>query len=221
MVKKILKIIGIVLLIAIIILLIHTIRNFVIISNLQNKIAEYENSQNHHIKLISTQEDGTVLTTNYYKKDDKNVVFIERNRNGEIVKIAIYDNGETHNTYTETSTEKVASLNSGLITVQIFNGVETDTFWQKVLVSMVARIGTAKENGKKYYKLSHLVSTYALLADTHASLIDSETGLLYKSMDKYSTVVREYEFNNVDDSIFIEPDISEYEVRDNYSAQNN
>ncbi len=213
--KKILKIFLIIVAVIFIIFLIHTIRNFVIITNLQNKIAEYSNNKNQHIKITSTQEDGTMLISNYYKKEEKNVIFIERNKNGETTKMAIYDNGKTHNTYIETSTEKIAILNSGLLAVEIFNGVETDTFLQKVLVSMVARIGTAKEDGKKYYKLSHILSTYAILANTHSTLVDPETGLLYKSIDKYSTAVREYEFNNVEDSIFIEPDISQYEVREN------
>ena len=46
-------------------------------------------------------------------------------------------------------------------------------------------------------------------------LVDKETGLMYKNINDISTVVREYEFNNVDESVFIEPDISEYTIQEN------
>ena len=211
--KKILKIFLIIIALIFIIFLVHTIRNFIIITDLQSKIAKYSDNKNHHIKIISNQENGTTLTTNYYKKNNKKAVFIERNLNGEIVKLSIYDDGENNHTYTETTTEKIASLNSGFIEVQIYNGTETDNLLQKMLSSMVANIKTVNENGKKYYKLSNINSTYSIIAKNQYVLVDSDTGLLYKSLDNYSTIEREYDFNNVDDSVFTEPDISEYKTQ--------
>ena len=52
--KNILKIIGIILLIVIAIFVIHTIRNYIIITDLQNKIAKYTSNTNYSIKSIST-----------------------------------------------------------------------------------------------------------------------------------------------------------------------
>ena len=46
-------------------------------------------------------------------------------------------------------------------------------------------------------------------------IINKETGLPVKSLNKESTVNREYKFNCVEDSIFTEPDISEYKLLEN------
>ncbi len=77
--KKILKIIGIIIAILIILILIHTIRNFIIITDLQNKISKYSNSSNYFIKSVAKEESGNIITINYYKKDNKQVMFMERN----------------------------------------------------------------------------------------------------------------------------------------------
>ncbi len=66
--KKILKIIGIILLVIIAIVLIHTTRNYIIIKDLQNKIANYSNSENYHIKATTVSDSGTTSEMKYYKK---------------------------------------------------------------------------------------------------------------------------------------------------------
>ena len=213
--KKVLKIIGIAVIIALVLLIIHTIRNYIIIKNLQDKIAEYSNNQNHHIRIVSTQNDGTILNTDYYKKDNKKVAFIEREKNGEIIKISMYDNGDTHHTYTDAEDKKIVSLNSGFIEVQIYNVAETTSFGQTIYSSIFASIKKVKENGKEYYQLRHTASPYAMSFENDTILVDKETGLMYKNINDISTVVREYEFNNVDESIFIEPDITEYTIQEN------
>ena len=43
--------------------------------------------------------------------------------------------------------------------------------------------------------------------------IEKDTGLLTKSMVAGVTSERSYEFDNVDDSIFVEPDISQYTLK--------
>ena len=43
--------------------------------------------------------------------------------------------------------------------------------------------------------------------------IDKDTGLIVKRITSAETVEKEYEFNNVDDSVFVEPDISKYELK--------
>ena len=44
--KKVLKIIGIIILVLVVIFFIYVIRNFTIIRKLQNKFSKYENNQN-------------------------------------------------------------------------------------------------------------------------------------------------------------------------------
>lgn len=213
--KKIMKVFGIILVIILVIFIIHTTRNFIIIKNLQSKISGYANNDNHNIKIITTNSNGTLIKVDYYKKDNKKVVFLEREKNGEKVKLSIYDTGESHHTYTDTEDTKRVSLNGGFIEVQLYNGVETENIWQTLLSSVVANIRNVNENGKEYYQLKHTISPYAMSFDGEAVLVDKETGLMYKNTNTESTSVREYEFNNVDDGIFIEPDISEYEIQEN------
>ena len=113
--KRIIKIIGIILIIILIFIAIHTIRNTIIISDLQNKIDNYSNSTNYYTKSVATESNGTVVTMEYYKKDKKEVVFLERNLNGEISKISMYNNGERTDTFWDNKESKTAQLDSGTI----------------------------------------------------------------------------------------------------------
>ena len=149
--KKILKAIGIILLIIFVIFLVHTIRNYIIITNLQNKISKYYNSTNYHIKSTSISDEGTKVTMEYYKKDNKQVVFMERNLNGEIVKLSMYDNGERTDTFTESNDSKVVQLNTGeIMSINIYNFLENDNNWQTFLSSTIARVRTTEYNGKEW-----------------------------------------------------------------------
>ena len=68
--KRIIKITGIILIIILIFIAIHTIRNTIIISDLQNKIDNYSNSTNYYTKSIATEENGTAVMTK-----EKDVVY--------------------------------------------------------------------------------------------------------------------------------------------------
>ena len=59
--KKIFKILGILLLVVIAIFLIHTIRNYIIITDLQNKIDNYSNSTNYYTKSVATESKTKLL----------------------------------------------------------------------------------------------------------------------------------------------------------------
>ena len=215
-VKKILKIIGIILAILIVLLLIHTIRNFVIITDLQNKISQYSNSNNYYIKSIATENNGTVITMEYYKKDNKQVVFLERNLNGEINKISMYDNGEKTDTYAETKDSKIAQLDSGtIISVNIYNQLETDSNWQTFLGSIFTNIKSINYNGKECYIVKGFLSSNSLNFENSETYIEKDTGLFVKNISDDITTEREYEFDNVEDTIFTEPDLSQYTIQEN------
>ena len=51
--------------------------------------------------------------------------------------------------------------------------------------------------------------------DNHTTkyIIEKETGLLLKTETGNLIGERTYEFDNVDDSIFVEPDISQYKIQ--------
>ena len=206
--KKIFKIFGIILLIFIIAFIIYTIRNYIIITDLQNKISKYSNSQNYCTKSISTQENGTTVTINYYKKGKKQVVFMERNIDGKIFNISTYDNGTRIDTFIETENSKVAQLDSNsLISMNIYNYLEFGNSLNTIFNSMFYQIVSTNYNGKECYIIKNPFSK-----DT-VDYIEKDTGLLLKSIRYGETLEKEYEFDNVKDEIFVEPNISEYSLQ--------
>lgn len=214
-IKKVLKIIGIVMAILIILLLIHTIKNYIIITDLQSKISNYQDSKNYHIKSVANSNDGTTnIKMDYYRKDNKQVIFIERNANGESVKLSMYDNGERVDTFTDTQDTKTAKLNSGeLMTVNIYNYLETDNKWQTLLGCITAKIKSTNLNGKECYIVKDFLSSTSLTSEGAETYIDKETGLFLQTTETEIITERDYEFYNVEDSIFIEPDISQYTLK--------
>lgn len=215
-IKNVLKIALIVIAILLVILITHTIRNYVIVTDLQNKIAEYSDSTNYHIKSVATENNGTIIKMDYYKKDDKQVVFMERKANNEITKISMYNNGERTDTFTETKDSKVAQLNSGTImAIDIYNHLENDNKWQTFLGCITAKIKSVDYNGKQCYVVKDFISSTSLSFKGAETYIDKETGLFVKSTEASVINEREYEFNKVEDSIFAEPDISQYTLKEN------
>ena len=213
--KKIFKIIGIILLIVIAIFLIHTIRNYIIISDLQNKISKYANSTNYRTKSVTTENDGSVVTMEYYKKDNKEVVFMERNLNGEISKISIYNNGERKDTFYDNKEGKTAQLNTdNLMSVNIYNFMESDNKWQTLFGSIFANIKSANCDGKDCYIIKGFLSSKSLNSTSSETYIEKDTGLYFKTVDGENISKREYEFDTVDDSIFVEPDIGLYTIKE-------
>lgn len=214
--KKILKIIGIILIILLVLTLIHTIRNYIIIRDLQNKISKYSNSTNYFVKSESTKNDGTKIIMKYYQKDNKQVVFLEKTSNENEIKISRYNNGERVDVFTETKDSKAAQLDtSTLISVNIYNQLETDNKWQTFIGSIISNIRSEKCNDKECYVIKGFTSTTSLTFEETKIYIDKDTGLLVKVIEDETISNREYEFNNVEDTIFVEPDISQYTLKNN------
>lgn len=214
--KKVLKIVLLIIIVLIVIFFIYTIRNYLIITNLQEKILQYSNNTNYYTKLVSNQGAGCIITMKYYTKDNKQAVFLERNLNGEITKVSMYNNGERTDTFTESANSKIAHLNSGtIIAIDIYNHLQTDNNWQTFLESMHITIKSTNYNGKECYIIKGFVSPTYLTFEKAETYIDKETGLSVKTIEEGFITEKEYEFNNVDDSIFIEPDISQYTLKEN------
>lgn len=214
--KSFLKIIGFILLISIILLLVHTFRNFIIISNLQDKLSKYTDSDNFHIKSVTNESNGIIITMNYYQKDNRQAIFLERNNNGDLTKLSMYNNGERIDTFTETADSKTVKINSSSsITVQIVDVLKTDNSWQTFLYSILARIKTVNYNGKTCYSIENFLSPYYIYGtEKNEVYLDKETGLLLRQTLDNIISEKDYEFNSVEDSIFVEPDISQYKLQE-------
>ena len=212
-----LKSLKIILLIILAIFLIRTGRNMIIMAELTNKANKHISSKNY--RRISTSYQGDTLSIiDYYFKDGKYVMIMNRLTKNEINKIIAYNNGKTINTYYETGDKKIAELNAGgLIGVNIINYLESDNILSFIIRSITTNIKNVECNGKKCY----LVNNNLLGEVTY---IDKETGLIvrnntgvYTNQETKNTTnglqdIR-YEFGTVTDEIFIEPDINEYELK--------
>lgn len=216
--KKLLKIIGIILLVVIVLFLIHSIRNFIIISNLQDKVEKYANNDNYHLHTISQQSEQVTLTTDYYKKNNREVTFLERNSNGEITKISLYNNGERIDMFVDSPTTKTAKINTNaLIPGTIVNALQTDNKWQTFLYSILAKVRSTSFNNKDGYIIENFLSPFYLPSyenNTTKYIIEKDTGLLLKEEVNNIVAEKKYEFNSVDDNIFVEPDISQYTIQE-------
>ena len=216
--KKILKIILIIILIILVLFLIHTARNFIIIKGVQNNFSKYENSSNYHIKSVAKESTDTTVTMDYYTKDEKQVMKMERNIDGEILKVSMYSNGEKVNVFYDNPSGKTCQLNldTEVIQVNLYNHLETENIWQTLLGSITTNIKSEEYNGKDCYIVNGFMSPLSLteknINEVH---IEKDTGLFIKSVIDSNTTEREYEFNNVEDSVFEEPDISEYSIQEN------
>ena len=77
----------------------------------------------------------------------------------------------------------------------------------------MAQIKSVTYNEKPCYEIHNFPSQHLLLGlGKNIVYIEKDTGLVIKNDADDSISAREYEFNNVEDSIFIEPDISQYQV---------
>ena len=216
-IKKGLKIIGIIILIIIVLILIHTIRNTIIISNLQNKVEKYSNSNNYHIKATMHISESITMNINQYQKNEKQLLVLERIMNDERIKMSYYNIGSRIDMFLETKDEKIAELGkvNEILGVSSITPLQTDNLWQTILYSLHARITTVKVNDYECYSINNFLSPYNLLGKNKTEYdIEKETGLVRKIVLDEQITIREYEFENVDDSIFVEPDISQYTLKE-------
>lgn len=214
--KKIVKIILLVLLVIVVVFLINTIRKFIIIKDLQAKMSELTLSTNYHIESEAKEENGTIVTLNYYKKDNRQAMLMERNLNGETKKISMYNNGERIDTFIETAEDKIVQLDTpSLMEVNLYNYLETENDWQTFLASMFVKVKKIEYKEKGCYLITNFISTMYMQSYEYGEVyIEKDTGLFLKSVMDGIVTERKYEFNNVDDSVFIEPDIGQYKIQE-------
>ena len=141
---------------------------------------------------------------------------MEREINGTKAKISMYNNGERIDTFTETEDAKKVKLNSAkIMEYSVYNVLKTDSNWQTFVYSFLARVKSVNYNNKECYSISNYLSPYYLdISEKNEIYIEKDTGLMLKQISKSKTNIREYEFDNVEESIFAEPDISQYTLQE-------
>jgi len=218
--RKILITILLIAIISILAFLAFTIREMITLKNLNIKVAQFVNNNEHYEKIINDSGNTTTITE-YYCKGDNAVLFLNTtlNSTGETRKLTNYFKGDKVNSYIESGEDKIALLNTnGIPSKVMIRQVDAgNNLWELFLMSLATSIRSEECNGKDCYVLS--------LGENSKTYIDKETGLTLKAIE--GTVVDEngnesvqtmqyhYEFDNVDDNIFVEPDISKYKIQEN------
>ena len=161
--KKIFKIIGIIVLIIVVRLLAHTIKNYIKITMLQNNIAKYSNSENYSVHVKTIESSGTKLDIKYYRKGSKQANFLEREYNGRIFKLNFYNNGERTDMFIDNGNEKIAKLNSeGFAPIDIYNYTETSSFTEKLVLSFISNIKITKLQRKRLLHCKNILFTISI-----------------------------------------------------------
>ena len=223
--KKILKIVGIIILVLVVIFLIHVIKNFIILSTIQEKVAKYYEPTNVHYTLTSVKGQQEDLSEVYIKDghDSKTIMNHFKDKQGNESKIIqVVTQGERR-LYTETKDSKTVKIyhednsNSGM-RISVYDG-------DKIRDSILLLINTEKIDGKDYYVLNG--PSDSVLYDQNATetkmYIEKDTGLITKITEKVKvndemveyTYTYKYEFDVVTDADIAGPDISEYTIKEN------
>lgn len=215
--KKTFKIILLIILIVLAIFVLYTLRNFIIVKGLQNKIAQYTSISNFSATINQTfTDDSTNVLINYYQDGNKQAVILQRTEsNGEVIKMSQYNNGERCDVFWDAKDSKTAQLNAAnTINVQLTNSLETDNDWQTLLACTFAVIKSTKYNGKDCYSITNYMSPLFMNGtEKNEVYVDKETGIAIKSIMDNQITEKEYNFNTVDEAVFTEPDIGQYTLK--------
>lgn len=215
--KKILKTFLLILLIIFILFLLHCIRNFIIIKELQENIQPYLSKTNFIIKSVTDENDNTIVKMNYYTKDSKQKMSMERTKDGKTTTMTMYNNGERIDTFFDTPEGKTAQINSSSsMSISLVNCFNADNNWQRFVMGAIAIIRKTNYNGKEVYAVTNFVSPYTLASENgEITYIEKDTGLLVKFVQNDLVSEKEYEFDTVTDEMFVEPDIGQYKIQEN------
>lgn len=220
--NKKLKILRNILLVILLIVFIYIgciLRKFLIIKNLQNKADEMaKNNTNYHIRIY--EKTGY---TEHFKKDNRTATFRYSNwdteKNEYLYETLIYNQNGNEKVYMKTPKGKTVLLGMKSDVTSILESDITDKFYwaleikndnfNLLLLSSKVKIKSKRENGTECYVIDN--SPYIIdYDDRYQTFIDKKTGLVMKESDGYRYM---YNFDPVDDSIFEEPDISEYTIK--------
>ncbi len=211
--KKIKKIVIVIILLDIFFIICHTIKNAVIINDLNNRAQKYKDSTNYHMTIITMDNSGAKIVTEVYRKDDKKAVFLKREANSEITKIATYSDGTNCHSFTEANGQKIVNLNANILEIHPSSGIEVESGLELLIASARSHISRRLKQSVECYNIQNIRTSSTLDAGDSTYLIEVNTGLLFTTKDNTGSSRRTYEFNGVDSSVFVEPNISEYTMQ--------
>lgn len=219
--KKVILMVGLVIFICVVLFLGFTIRKMVILDGLAKKVETYAKSDNYYEKIVN-ESASTKTVTEYYCKGNNAVLFLNTTvkSTGQTRVLMNYYKGDKANSYFNVGEQKVAILDSQGIGRSMILAIDyDDDLWLLFQMAATMSIRTEEWNGKECY-----VVTYGRGSNETVNYHEKETGLIIKAKEGTQTdengntsdcmVEYTYEFGNVQDSVFVEPDLVEYKIEE-------
>lgn len=214
--KKSIKYILLFLLAVVCILLIHSIRNYLIIRKLQDKLLDYSDINTYTITTVSKDlETNWTTTMTYYKRGSDEVLKVNSNHDGENSSYTVYKKDGQANVYTidENGKKMYATEDDFVMEVSFYNLLESSNNFHTFLSAIPASVRSKNINGTECYEITNYVSDMGMTeVGKNVTYVDKETGLLVEHDSQTTIITKEYRYGEIDDSIFVEPDKSEYQL---------
>ena len=211
------KVFLVILLILILAIIIHYVKNQMIFAKIYNTAKDYVSIENYEVKREITGTDINNTTDAKYLNGLYKVTFTQSDNSKLTMvtmqnKVAIFTEKDGVKTIKFLDKDKV-NLN-GII------GLENHTFTSNEWYNnFCSKICTKNEDGKEYYVISGFNSNIMPMVGNHAeAYINKETGLIEKIVEtgkdgnEVQTTTYKYEFNNVKTTDLGIPDIASYKL---------
>ncbi len=221
--RKILKIVMLVITIILIVFVIATTRKVIILTSLKNKVAEYSQISNLHMK---TETEDAMLET-FMKKDIYKTIFQSKEQNSTITHITDYNTNEGR-TYWDSKDGKVLQIKRNnefefLKVTPIYTFADSISFFETIINSVVSRIYTESIDGEEYYVIEGMRNTNFICGENTINVkgyVNKETGLRTKMVEtvkqdgekKTRITTYEYSFDNITAEDLKEPNRDEYKI---------
>ena len=229
-----LKIMFVIFLIIIILFGANVARKYIILKQIANKADETINVNNYHKRVYYYDKERTSIIDYYGLNDKRKIVRreisdketkIETTYGTEFSKDEFGNKQYNCNIYTVSGEEKTAKLNRKVyVGIDPQNPIEIGKDSVPGLLFLATRVSIKEDtyNGEECYFVSSSSPNVTFSILSNAGYISKNTGLLINSMSfeievddgnysRWPASDYEYEFNNVNEDEFIEPDINEYE----------
>ena len=211
------KVFLVILLILILAIIIHYVKNQMIFAKIYNTAKDYVSIENYEVKREITGTDINNTTDAKYLNGLYKVTFTQSD-NSKLT-IVTMQNKEAMLTEKD-GVKTIKFLDKDKVSLNGIIGLENHTFTSNEWYNnFCSKICTKTEDGKEYYVVSGFNSNIMPTVGSHAEVyINKETGLIEKIVEtgkdgnEVQTTTYKYEFNNVKTTDLGIPDIASYEL---------
>lgn len=201
--NKKLKILRNILLIVLVLFIIIVGRKTFILTSLENKAQEAQDSENYYLKLESYNEGKMTITEAYYKEEKSFVKITKYSEDSGEIKQILYKSGDERFSLIDNGKTKVLQKMGDILVRPV--AFTSNFFFENLYTAITTSVDKIELNGKECY----------MIRDGNTEkFIDANTGLAIKMIDNQNniTVDYEYEYGIVTDTDVEKPDISGYTV---------